>query len=131
MEGRARKETTAERWAWVIPMWAGVPASIFADATNAPRTSYFLTGIAAGVAWQWWYRRDLTSRLTFISAVAAIAVTFNLVAREAFHWEDMNTLGLAWIGILIGLVHTEQYRRWQDRKAVRQAAEPARVHQGM
>ena len=90
--------------------------------------SFFLTGLAAGAAWQLLYPRYLASRLTFIAVLVIIGVIVNLAARREFVWEDMDTVGLLAIGILLGLIYTEHYQRWRDRTARKQPVGPAQHH---
>ncbi|WP_182376503.1 hypothetical protein [Nocardioides sp. WS12] len=90
---------------------------MIADVTRTERVSFFLTGLAAGVIWQLLYRRDLASRLTPMSVVVAVGVVAALTTRQELRWNDMNTVGLLAIGVLLGLIYTEQYQRWQDRTA--------------
>ena len=117
MEGRALNREPRKQWAWLVPWFSGGIASLIGNATNADRVSFFLTGLAAGVVWQLLFRRDLTARLTFMAALVTIGVLATLAARQEFVWEDMDTAGLLAIGILLGLIHTEQYQRWRDRTA--------------
>jgi len=128
MEGRALDRQPRTKWAWLVPWFSSATASIIASVTNAERVSFFLTGLAAGAAWQLLYRRDLASRLTFMAVLVTIGVIANLAARREFGWEDMDTVGLLAIGILLGLVYTEHYQRWRDRSASKQPVGPAQHH---
>ena len=87
---------------------------------------YLVTGLAAGAVWQLLFRRDLTSRLTFMAVLVTIGVFATLVAREEFVWQDMDTGGLLAIGILLGLIYTEQYQRWRERATEHQRAAQTR-----
>lgn len=126
MEGRALNREPRKQWAWLVPWFSGGIASLIGDATNADRLSYFLTGLAAGAVWQLLFRRDLTARLTLMALLVTIGVLATLAARQEFVWEDMDTGGLLAIGILLGLIYTEQYQRWRDRTAGHQAVSHAR-----
>ena len=90
----------------------GVPAA-------AERASFFVVGLLAGAVWQLLFRRDLTSRLTFMAVLVGVGVVATLAAREAFVWDDMDAAGLYSIGILLGLIYTENYLRWRDRASRR------------
>ena len=90
---------------------------MIASATNAERVSFFLTGLVAGAVWQLLHRRDLAARLLFMAVLVTVGVIANLAARQEFVWEDMDTVGLLAIGILLGLVYTEHYQRRRDRTA--------------
>jgi hypothetical protein len=113
MQGRALNREPRREWAWLVPWFAGSVAIVVADVTGAQRASFFLTGLAAGVGWQLLYRRDLVSRLTFMAVLMTVAVVGSLVTREDLVWEDMDTTGLLVIGVLLGLIHSEQYLRWR------------------
>ncbi len=116
MEGLALNRQR-NQWAWLIPWFSGGIASVIGDVTHADRVSFFLTGLAAGAVWQLLNRRDLTSRLTFIAVLVTVGVVASLFAREEFAWQDMNTVGLLAIGILLGLIYAEHYQRWHVRTA--------------
>ena len=107
------------QWSWLVPWFSGAMASAFDSAVDAPRVSNFVVGLAAGVIWQLIYRRDLTSRLTFMAVCVTGLVATVLVSRSEFEWSDMNTAGLLCIGILLGLIYTEHFQRWRDRTAWR------------
>ena len=126
MEGRALNSGRRKQWAWLVPWFSGGIASLIGNATNADRLSYFLTGLAAGVVWQLLFRRDLTARLTFMAVLVTIGVLATLAARQEFVWDEMDTAGLLAIGILLGLIYTEQYQRWRDRIAGHQAVSNVR-----
>jgi Na+-translocating ferredoxin:NAD+ oxidoreductase RnfA subunit len=115
VEGRALNREPRQQWAWLVPWFSGGVGSLIGYATGAERASAFVVGIAAGAAWQLLYRRDLTSRLTFMAAVVTIGVIATLAAHGEFVSEDAETAGLYATGILIGLIYTEHYQRWQDR----------------
>jgi len=115
MEGVATKREPRKQWSWLVPWFAGGVANFLSVHLNAPHVSNFVVGVAAGVIWQLLYRRDLTSRLTFMSVCATGLVVGVLVTRSDFEWNDMNTTGLLFIGILLGLIHTEHLQRWRDR----------------
>lgn len=117
MEGRALNREPRKQWAWLAPWLSSGVASVIADVTGAERVSFFLTGLAAGLIWQLLYRRDLASRLTPMSVVVTVGVVAALTTRQELRWNDMNTVGLLAIGVLLGLIYTEQYQRWQDRTA--------------
>lgn len=126
MEGRALNREPRKQWAWLAPWFSGGIASLISSATNTDRVPFLLTGLAAGTVWQLLFRRDLTSRLTLMAVLVTIAMFATLVAREEFVWEDMDTGGLLAIGILLGLIYTEQYQRWRDRATEHQRATYAR-----
>lgn len=128
MEGRALERQPRKKWAWLVPWFSSAVASTIAGATHAERVSFFLTGLAAGAVWQLLYRRDLTSRLTFIAVLVTVGVIAKLAARREFAWEEMDTVGLLAIGILLGLVYTEHYQRWRDRTASKQPIGSAQHH---
>jgi hypothetical protein len=115
VEGRALNREPRQRWAWLVPWFSGGVGSLIGSATGADRASAFVVGIAAGAAWQLLYRRDLTSRLTFMAAIVTIGVIATLAAQGEFVSEDTETAGLYATGILLGLIYTEHYQRWQDR----------------
>ena len=108
MEGRALNREPRKQWAWLVPWFSGGIASLIGSATHADRAPFLLTGLAAGSVWQLLFRRDLTARLTFMAVLVTIGVLATLVAREEFVWQDMDTGGLLAIGILLGLIYTEQ-----------------------
>lgn len=120
MQGRALDSQPRRQWAWLVPWFSGAVASVIAGATDAERVSFFLTGSVAGAVWQLLYRRDLASRLLFMAVLVSVGVIANLAARQEFVWEDMDTVGLLAIGILVGLVYTEHFQRWRDRTASKQ-----------
>lgn len=125
MEGRARNREPRRQWTWVVAWFSGAIAAPIGDVANAPRVSFFLTGLATGAVWQLLNRRDLTSRLTFMAVLVTVAVSVTLATREEFVWEDMDTAGLLAIGILLGLIYTEQFQRWRDRTAWKESVSPA------
>ena len=124
VEGRALKREPRKRWAWLIPWFSGAIASLVGNATGADRVSAFIIGLAAGAVWQLLYRRDLTSRLTLMAVVVTVGLIVTLAAGQEFVWEDMNTAGLHAIGILLGLIYTEHYQRWQDRTEPKPVSQP-------
>lgn len=126
MEGRALKREPRKQWAWLVPWFSGAIASLIGSDTNSDRVPYLVTGLAAGTVWQLLFRRDLTSRLTFMAVLVTIGVFATLVAREEFVWHDMDTGGLLAIGILLGLIYTEQYQRWRERATEHQRAAQTR-----
>jgi uncharacterized membrane protein len=73
------------------------------------------------MVWQLLFRRDLTSRLTFMGVVVTVGVIATLVSRQEFFWQDMDTVGLYAIGVLLGLIYTEHYQRRRDRVDARQS----------
>lgn len=122
MEGRAVNSDARLTWSWLIPWFSGGVTCIVVDLLGAPRVTNFLVGIAAGVSWQLLYRRDLTSRLTFVAVFATLSIVGFLVTRSAFEWNDMNTTGLLMLGILLGLIYAEHFQRWRDRTGWRRPA---------
>ena len=128
VEGRARDRDPRREWAWVVAWFSVYVASLVEDLTHAGRAPYFLVGIAGGAYWQLLHRRDLVSRLTFVAALVTVGIGLVLVTREPFVWDDMDTVGLHAIGVLVGLVFTEQYLRRRD--ATRRTAEPAPAEHG-
>ena len=126
VEGRALRREPRKQWAWLVPWFSGGAASLIGSVTNADRWSHFLIGLAAGAVWQLLFRRDLTARLTLMALIVTVGVLATLAARQDFVWEDMDTGGLLAIGILLGLIYTEQYQRWRDRTAEHQAVSHAR-----
>ncbi|MGZ4493232.1 MAG: hypothetical protein ACXVWU_00900 [Nocardioides sp.] len=115
MEGRALNREPGKQWAWIIPWFSGGVASVVGDATGAHRVSFFIIGVVAGVVWQVLFRRDLTSRLTLMAMISTVGLVAVLVSGDEFVWSDMNTGGLYAIGVLLGLIYTEQFQRWRDR----------------
>ena len=107
------------QWAWLVPWLSSGIAAGISDVTRAERLSYFLTGLLAGVIWQLLHRRDLTSRLTFMAVLVTVGVVTILATGGEFNWQDMDTVGLHAIGIVLGLIYTEHYQRWRDRTAWR------------
>ena len=103
----------------MVPWFSGGVASLVGNATGADRVSAFIIGVAAGAVWQLLFRRDLASRLTFMAVVVTVGVLATLAAHQEFVWQDMDTIGLHAIGILLGLIYTEHYQRWRDHAAVR------------
>ncbi|HEX6877891.1 MAG TPA: hypothetical protein VF165_19685 [Nocardioidaceae bacterium] len=126
MDGRAVDRRPRKQLAWLVPWFSGGVASLIGSITNADRVSHFLTGLAAGTVWQLLHRRDLAARLTLAAVVITVGVLATLAAREEFVWDDMDTAGLLAIGILLGLIYTEQYQRWRDQTAWKQQVNPAR-----
>jgi hypothetical protein len=115
VEGRVLKREPRKHWAWLIPWSSGGVASIIGDKVGADRVSSLIVGLAAGVVWQLLFRRDLTSRLTFMAVLVTVGLIATLASRQEFVWDDMDTAGLYAIGILLGLIYTEHYQRWRDR----------------
>lgn len=56
-----------------------------------------------------------------MAVVVTVGLIATLVAQQEFAWQDMDTAGLHAIGILLGLIYTEQYQRLRDREAARQS----------
>ncbi|HLN79061.1 MAG TPA: hypothetical protein VK204_18605 [Nocardioidaceae bacterium] len=125
VEGRALQREPRKQWAWLVPWFSGEVASLVGNATGADRVSAVIIGLAAGAVWQLLFRRDLTSRLTFMAVVVTVGLIATLATRQDFVWEDMNRAGLHAIGILLGLIYTEHYQRWRDR-AERKSVSPVR-----
>jgi hypothetical protein len=121
VDGRALNREPRKEWAWVVPWFSGGVASLVGNATGADRVSAFIIGVAAGAVWQLLFRRDLASRLTFMAVVVTVGVLATLAAHQEFVWQDMDTIGLHAIGILLGLIYTEHYQRWRDHAAVPQS----------
>jgi hypothetical protein len=119
MEGRAVKSDPRMQWSWLVPWFSGGIATSIENHLSAPRVTHFVVGLAAGVIWQLLYRRDLTARLTFMAVFVTCFVVGMLVTRSEFEWNDMNTTGLLFIGMLLGLIYTEHLQRWRDRTAWR------------
>jgi uncharacterized membrane protein YjdF len=117
VEGRALKREPRKQWAWLVPWFSGGIASLIGNATGADRVSAFTIGLAAGAVWQLLFRRDLTSRLTFMAVAVTVGLIATLAARQEFMWKDMNTAGMYAIGVVLGLIYTEYYQRWRDRAA--------------
>ena len=115
VQGRALKREPRKQWAWLVPWFSGGVASVVGDTTGADRASFLIIGLAAGVVWQLLFRRDLTSRLTFMAVVVTVGLVATLATRQAFVREDIDTAGLHAIGILLGLIYAEHYQRWRDR----------------
>lgn len=119
MEGRALNKPSGKQWAWLVPWFAGGVANIVSDAAGAERATHFAVGVLAGMAWQLLCRRDLTSRLTFMAGLVGFGIVAVLATREPIVWDDMDTVGLYAIGILLGLIYTEHYQRLRDRAHAR------------
>ena len=109
---------TARRWAWWIPGVAMGMADILTDAFGHGAQLLHLTfGLAGGIAWQLLYRRDLVSRLSLITAVWGVAAVVALVAGAPVKpTGQLVSDGLGVFGVLLGLVQTEQWLRWRDRR---------------
>jgi hypothetical protein len=129
MEDRALNREPGKQWAWFIPYVSTGVATVVARHVEAPRVVHLSIGVAAGVLWQLLNRRDLASRLTFPAVLISVGVVAMLVSGSAFEWDDMNTAGLLWIGVVLGLIYTEHVQRWWDRTAWRRelTTEPSRT----
>lgn len=119
VEGRALNREPRKQWAWAVAWFSGAVAPLIGNVTGADRVSAFTIGVLGGVVWQLLFRRDLTSRLTFMAVVVTVGVIVTLATRHEFVWQDMDTAGLHAIGILLGLIYTEHYQRWRDRTVAR------------
>ena len=119
VEGRALNSEPGKHWAWLVPWFSGGVPAVIGGPAAAERASFFVVGLLAGAVWQLLFRRDLTSRLTVMSVLVGVGVVATLAAREGFVWDDMDAAGLYAIGILLGLIYTENYLRWRDRAARR------------
>lgn len=123
MEGRALDRQPYQGWAFMVPAFGSIVVSEMADAADAGRTPSLVLGLAAGAAWQLLYRRDLASRLTWPVLVGGIAVTWSIVAGEPITLGDdagdTKFRLIYFFAVVAGLVLTEQYLRWQERRAGR------------
>ncbi|MCG8150449.1 hypothetical protein GUY44_08160 [Pimelobacter simplex] len=110
VEGRALGRLPwQQRNAYLIPLAAGLVASLVAPMTGSPRAVWGLAGVVGGVLWQLAYRRDLVDRLTFPVALLTVSGVLALVPDVTFETADGGAL--LWVGVLVGLVWTEHYLR--------------------
>ncbi|WP_408897680.1 hypothetical protein ACJ5H2_00900 [Nocardioides sp. R1-1] len=126
MEGRAHVKPY-EGFAWVVPLFALVAAANVHGIQDAARAPYAVLGLAGGAAWQLLDRRDLAARLTWPVVFGGVGLLVALAAREPLVLGDTRaeSLGRAifGFGVLCGLVLTERYLRWRERRAERLSPE--------
>lgn len=115
VEGRALSRLPwRQRNAWLIPGIAGGIANLVAPMIGSPRAAWGLAGVIGGVLWQLAYRRDLVERLTFPVALVTVSGVMALLPNATFEMTDRGVVfGL---GVLVGLVWTEHWSRWRDRR---------------
>lgn len=116
MEGRALDRQPYQGWAFMVPAFGSIVVSEMADAADAGRTPSLVVGLAAGVAWQLLYRRDLVSRLAVPAVLSVVVLVLSVLPGVKAEGGDGPALTYL-LCVVVGLVLAELRLRRQDRRA--------------